>query len=370
MNKKIVKVIMASLVVLALAALPLAMACAEKAPAPATTPAPATSPKPTTPVATPAEKEIIKWRMQNYVPGTVDSYQILGPDFCDLVRVMSNGRLDITPYAAGELVKNTEIMDAVGKGVVECGVGLGAYWSGKIPVAKMVYGLPYTFQNRAELQTFLVKTDFLSIVRRAYADNNVYFVGPAIDNGFTQLSKKPVNSVDDLKEMKLRAPGAVANLLEGLGASMVSLSGTELYTALATGVIDGCTYGGFKTQWQLGNHEVTEYIMWPKIMPVHMPWELLVKADSWNALDDDLKAIVNAAWIQQENVNFANKYTGDIEYLVKMQDYGLKVVTLSDDDQAKMREAAQKVLADTAALDAYCAEATKVMEDFLKSLGR
>jgi len=316
--------------------------------------------------ATASEQKVFKWKLQSFVPAGVDSYRFLGPDLADLVRKMSNGRLDIECYAAGELVKGKEIMDAVSKGVIEAGIGLGSYWSGKIPVAGTEYGLPYSFRNKTEMQTFLLKKGYLEILREAYAKRNIYYVGLAIDNGFALVTKKPINTLEDLKKMKLRATGAGALLLKELGASVVSLAGPELYTALATGVIDGCVYGGFKTLWSVGIHEQTKYIMWPKIMAVHAPWNFLINMKSWNSLPDDLKVIVEAAWMHQEVLNFINKYNSDIEYLKKMQEYGLKVVTLPEAEQAKMREAAEVVWAKIAAKDAYCAKVVKLMRDYLK----
>lgn len=354
MSKTIGRGMMISLVVLLLAAIPLVGACAEEAEIGE--------------VEAPAE--VIKWKLQSYVPATVDSYIIMGPDLAALINEMSNGRLVIECYASGELVQGKEILGAVSRGVVDVGVGIGSYWAGEIPVATLEYGLPYSFTSKTEAQSFLLNQGFIEILREAYAEHNVYYLGLAIDNGFTLLSKDPVNTVADLTKMKLRATGGGGDLLKELGASMVSVSGSELYTALATAVIDGCVYGGFKTQWNLGNHEQTNYIMWPKIMSVHGPWNLLINMDSWNALDDDLKAIVETAWIQQEALNFINKYNGDIEYLAKMQAYGLKVVTLPEAEQAKMVEAAKVVWASIAAEDEYCARAVGLLEDYLKFLGR
>ncbi len=384
MKKKLNWVVIGMLVVLSLLAASCAQPAAPGAPAtqtvtttvtagagaPVTKTVTATATKTVTATPGEAAPKAIKWRMQSYYVSTIEGFKITGEQLCDLIRTMSQGRLDITPYSTGEIVGAKEIMDAVGKGVVECGVGVGPYWSGKIPIANMEYGLPQAFKNKVEMDTFMYKKGLIDLVREAYAEHGVYYVGLGVDNGFALLSTKPVNTVDDLKGMKIRAIGAGGELFKQLGASMVSVVGSEIYTALATGVIDGAIYGGFEAQWKLGNHEVCKYIMMPKVMSVHGPNDFLVNHDAWDALPDDLKVIVDTAWRLAAENFYMWKYGADIEYLAKMKDYGLQVITLSEADQAKMAAAAGPVWDTIAAKDSYCAEAVALMKEYLKELGR
>jgi len=321
-------------------------------------------------VSSTTNAKTIKWRMQSFYPAAVKHGELLGKDFADLVRELSDGELDIQVFSAGEIVKGNEILDAVGRGVVQAGISVGSYWSGEIPLATLEYGLPYSFDNRTELNTYLYEKGFLDLLREVYAKKGCYYVGLAADNGFTLLTKKPIRTVEDLKKMKLRATGATGDLLSELGASMVSLAGTELYTALSTGVVDGCVYGGFETQWRLGNHEVTKYIMMPKIMPVHGPNTFLVNLKAWNELSDKLKKIVTTAWQQRSEPYFRYKYNGDLEYLRKMQEYGLEVIWLPEKEQQKMRTAAQKVWEKVASKDENTKKAVDILKKYLEFLGR
>jgi len=318
-----------------------------------------------------AEQKVIKWRLQSYVASpTIEVYKITSVRFAERVKAMSQGRLLITPFCAGEIVKASEILDAVSKGVLEAGIGVGSYWEGKIRAAKIEYGLPQSFVNKTEMDTYFQERGFMEILRKAYSQYGTHYVGIAIDNGFALLSSKPVRNLDDLKAMKLRATGAGADLLKELGAAMVPVAGPELYTALATKVIDGCVYGGFEAQWKLGNHEVTKYIMWPKIMPVHGPNNFFVNAKAWNSLPDDLKSIVEVAWTKAAEEFYIFKYNADIEYLEKMKAHGLEVVTLSESDQKKMADAALVVWDKASSESEYSAQAVKLMKDYLKFLGR
>lgn len=91
--------------------------------------------------------------------------------------------------------------------------------------------------------------------------------------------------------MKIRAPGAYGKFLRNLGASPVSLAWSEIYTSLATGVIDG-SIGSNMIDHRDGNHvEVAKY-MYPLPIAGAQVLPIVVNRRAWNKLPDDLKAIV------------------------------------------------------------------------------
>ncbi|MFG1489931.1 TRAP transporter substrate-binding protein DctP, partial [Oceanospirillum sp. HFRX-1_2] len=108
------------------------------------------------------------------------------------------------------------------------------------------------------------------------------------------LTKEPINSVEDFKGLKIRAPGAYGKFLRNLGASPVSLAWSEIYTSLATGVIDG-SIGSNMIDHRDGNHvEVAKYmyrlpLAGAQVLPI------VVNRNAWKKLPDDLKAAVRKA---------------------------------------------------------------------------
>ena len=117
MNYKMKRIILSVMLVVALLSLLVVGACKDTTvPTTPTTPTtPATTPAtPTTPTDAPAEAEVFKWKLVYYAPPQ-DVYEHMAVDFCDQLREMSGGRLDITPYPEGAIVPAAEMLGAVEK---------------------------------------------------------------------------------------------------------------------------------------------------------------------------------------------------------------------------------------------------------------
>ena len=94
--------------------------------------------------------------------------------------------------------------------------------------------------------------------------------------------------------MKIRVFGIEAKWYEKMGAVTVLLPGEELYTGLATGVIDGARWGCPSNTIGMGLHEQAPYVIYPASMPA--PGNCyLANPKAWNSLTDDLKAIIDDA---------------------------------------------------------------------------
>src|SRR5690606_17503845 len=80
-----------------------------------------------------AEQQTFNWKMVTSWPKNFPGVGVGAERFATLVDQMSNGRLKIKVYAAGELVPALEVFDAVSRGTAEMGHGAPYYWKGKVP---------------------------------------------------------------------------------------------------------------------------------------------------------------------------------------------------------------------------------------------
>ena len=78
-----------------------------------------------------ARAQSVKWRMVTSWPRRLPGPGMSAERVADRVRALSGGRLDITVYAAGEVVPAFEVLDAVGNGVADIGHTAAFYWQGK-----------------------------------------------------------------------------------------------------------------------------------------------------------------------------------------------------------------------------------------------
>ena len=349
------KILTLSLILLLATSL-VAISCAKPAEAPAPAPAPA--------------PEVFKWRIQTMWPGPAYHQWPSIEAFVDYARRASNGRLDIEIFTPGTVVPTMELFEAVGTGMLEMGHSLPAYEGGKMPVFNIGYGLPYTFDNHNEMSVYYYDLGLLDIMRAEAAKQNVYFLGPTMSHHVTLLTKKPIRKIEDFKGLKLRSTGLVADVMTKAGASCVFLPGAEIYPSLEKGVIDGTHWGAEGAMYSMGFHEVTKYDLTPH-MQRSATLEVFVNMDKWNALPDDLKAILEMALrvfsIIDGNINERNDYVHR-EILVK--EFGFEVTHFPAEDEAKMRQFVLEVLDEYSAKDAAFAKAADIMKDYLRLLGR
>jgi TRAP-type mannitol/chloroaromatic compound transport system substrate-binding protein len=186
--------------------------------------------------------KVFHWKMQSMDVASMVGPSITQKDFCDRIRMMSNGRLDITLFTAGELTPTVEIIDSMEKGMVDIAHTTGAYYTGSIPEACLeTAGLPPlmfdSFRDAIQLYWY---GGLDEIIRQGYAKHGIYYLGSLIwDVPIAFWSKNNMQGIEDLKGYKARSFGYTAKALAKLGAAPVFLPHEEVYTAIAQGVIDG-----------------------------------------------------------------------------------------------------------------------------------
>jgi TRAP-type C4-dicarboxylate transport system substrate-binding protein len=136
------------------------------------------------------------------------------------------------------------------------------------------------------------------------------------------ITKKPINSIADFKGMKIRAPGAYGKFLRNLGASPVSLAWSEIYTSLATGVIDG-SIGSNMIDHRDGNHvEVAKYmyrlpLAGAQVLPI------VVNRNAWKKLPEDLQAVVRKATEKHAEEQLTMSRQWEKEAITEMEGKGM-----------------------------------------------
>ncbi|HSG58626.1 MAG TPA: TRAP transporter substrate-binding protein [Woeseiaceae bacterium] len=204
----------------------------------------------------------------------------------------SNGRLRIKVYGGGELVPAFEVFDAVSRGTVEMGHDASYYHKGKIPAAQFFATIPFGL-NCLELNAWLYYGGGLELWRELYAPFKL--VPFPCGNTGTQMGgwfNKQINSVEDLKGLKMRIPGLGGEVLQRAGGTPVTLPGAEIFTSLQTGAIDATEWVGPYNDVAFGLQKAAKYYYYPGWHEPGPALETIINADAWASLPPDLQAIV------------------------------------------------------------------------------
>ncbi len=296
-----------------------------------------------------------------------DTKRTMAP-FADAVSALSEGQIEIKLFGVGAIVPMQDVLNAVGARALDMALIAEGYWHKLIPVSE-VAGLPFAFRDNAEAQQFMFRRGFGEMLKEGYAKHNVYHI-PYETYPVGIMTKKPIVTAEDFKGMKIRAYGVMAEWLNALGTSTTYIPGGELYTALATGVVDGAHWGDAGPMYIMKFHEVLKNYMMPE--PIVGAWNnLIINMDLWKSLTPvQQKIIETAAMGLGDFSSTVNTRVLSKTSLNKMiSDWGVKVNTVNDAEVEKMMKAATEVWDKVAKKDPMNAKAIAMQNDFLKELG-
>ncbi len=304
------------------------------------------------------------------VPPTVDIQ--LG-HFIKTVKDLSQGRINLKLAYAGTVVPAMKMFEGVHQGALDMAYNPGTYQLGQVPVCDAFQGWPLTLENKAEIDYFLYQLKAIDINRRAYADGgwNVELIGFAGYYPYGHLiSTKPIRTNKDLKGLKYRLFGADGEIKRALGGAITIMPGSEIYTALASGVVDAITFTGVTQMYAMGLHEVAKYLIMPATNPCIIP-EYIINKKRWNELPNDLKNVLTAAVnIQASFDNMQYHANWEPDFTNKMIKAGVTVINLPQKDIEEQRKISLSVLDEKAKKDKYIAEYRDKLVAYLKFLGR
>jgi TRAP-type mannitol/chloroaromatic compound transport system substrate-binding protein len=315
------------------------------------------------------QAEVIQWKMVTTWPKNLPGLGHTPEVFADMVEQMSAGRLRVRVYGAGEVVPAFEVFDAVSGGVAEMGHGASYYWKGKIPATVFYTAVPFGMTAQ-EMNGWLHYGGGLELWEEVYAPFGV--VPLAGGNSGVQMAgwfNREVNSLQDLRGLRMRIPGLAGEVFSAAGGEAVRIPGGEVYTALQTGVIDAVEWVGPYNDLALGLHEIAEYYYYPGWHEPGSTLELIVNAEAFSRLPDDLKAIVRYA-ARAANQDMLDEFTARNNRALRelIDTHSVKLRRLPDDVLQALYVGSKKAMADLVASDPMAAKVQVSYEAFLQNV--
>lgn len=254
------------------------------------------------------QEPLYRWRMVTSWPRGFPGLGTAPERFARNVAQMSNGRIQIRVYGAGELVPAMGVFDAVSLGTVEMGHSGAYYWRGKVPASQFFTTLPFGMTAQ-EMNAWLYYGGGMQLWRELYEPFDL--VPLAAGNTGVQMFgwfNRPIESAADLRRLRVRLPGMAGEVLTRAGGTAVNLPGGELYTSLQTGVVDAVEWVGPYNDMALGLHEVARYYYYPGWHEPGSTLELIINRRVFEQLPPDLRAIVEIA-AREANQDMLDEYT-------------------------------------------------------------
>ena len=290
--------------------------------------------------------------------------------YATIVREMTGGQIDITVYADGQIVPGDELSDAVATRIVDMGHAHPDYYGDIIPEG-MLESAPYLWKNLDEEMAVIFEYGIGEIYKEAIEERFGYHViGFQPDDCGALVFTKEINSLTDMKGNVIQVLEPTASILAKLaGSSSIYLSPDDIYSALATGVLDGAEYGGAKAMLDMGLHNVAKYLVLPRHQVAYFPF-YFINLELWNELSPDLQAVLTEA-VKANGLYMRSFYAEEEANAIKiMRNAGVKICYLPDEDvEAIFQETIRWLKEDYASISPRCKRAANICLEALEDFG-
>jgi len=313
-------------------------------------------------------------KIQSAYPRSDPSMELL-KDFAATAKKMSEGRIRIQVFADPELVPAEQLFEATQKGTLDMLHAVAAMWGGIMPIGEVEFGLPYAYNLPGEPDIFTAgkqirdlfyNTGYVELLREEYAKQGLYWLDVHSYGPIFTMATQKIRTCDDMQGLKFRVEGSWADYYNALGARGTYISGMEAYMGLKLGTIDA-------SQWDvsaitgLNWHEVAPYWLMGGQNDV-VVGHILFNMKSWDALPDDLKAVMTAAAEDYFN-KLLKIYVGELKKVDDLVKAGKVIKSeINTACDRKHEEAALELWDKIGQRDPAAAKAINIIKDWRKTL--
>jgi len=232
--------------------------------------------------------EVIKIKFANYMPIMHTNTIVMGK-FCEEVNKKLAGKVEITQYPAGTLLKAPQMAAGVASGVADMGLAHCSYSRGRFPVMELTE-LPLGASSSFILTHVI--NDFYDKFKPKEWDAYHPLIFSASTPSTIQTLKKPVKTLEDLKGMKIRGTGRSGDVVKALGATTTPIEMMDMYESLKRGVIDG----------NMGPYEQLKSFRTGEVLKYHsVAWQagsgytfyVIFNKNKWNSLPKEAQKVID-----------------------------------------------------------------------------
>ncbi|WP_211665476.1 TRAP transporter substrate-binding protein [Leucothrix arctica] len=309
----------------------------------------------------------IKWRLAETWPAGLPIYSEGSHEFAEEVKKMSNGRLIISIDSANKHKAPFGVFDFVKTGQYEMGHSASYYWKGKDINTLFFTTMPFGMIT-SERFAWYYYGGGAELAKKVYGEYGItQYPG---GNGGNQMGgwfKKEINSLDDIKSLKMRIPGFAGEVMSKVGGTVVNIPPGELYTALERNTIDALEWVGPAMDLRMGFHKIAPfyYTGW------HEPGsglQYMVNDKAFDKLPADLQEIVKSA-MKNSAFNISNKMTNahaENWDLIKKEYPGIKIKTFPPEVMSALKEANKELISDLEEKGGLTAEIVESQREYMR----
>ena len=268
----------------------------------------------------------------------------------DRITAASGGALTVNLFAAGERMGGFDVFDAVSSGDVQMAHTASFFWTGKVGASAAYFTtVPFGMTSEPYLG-WLHYGGGQALWERLYTPFGIV-PRMAGNSGMTMGGwfKDPIEGLEDLAGLKIRAGGLGGQVYARLGASVVALPPSQLFENLNSGAIDAVEFLGPFSDLSLGFYQAASNYYHPGFNKPNGPAEALINAEAFAALPSDLQQVVEDACLAESAMGTAEAWANNAAKLSELEDLGVNLRSFPEDVMELAEIAADEVMKEAAA---------------------
>lgn len=289
--------------------------------------------------------------------------------FQDMVNAMDE-TIKVKLYEPGKLMPAFEIHDAVSTGKVNAGYSISGYIQGKVPAASLFAALP--FGPTAEVfASWFREGNGGKLYQEMYEKNGydikVFPVAPYAAETAGWF-RKPIESAEDFKGLKIRFFGLGGKAMAKLGASVALLPGAEIFPALEKGALDATEFSMPIVDKKLGFYKIAKYNYFPGWHQPSSTFELLINKKTWDSMSPRQQKVIQAA-VEATSFHILTKSVAvQGKVMIENEKNGVHNMTFKPEVLSAIEKAWNEVAAEESAKDPFFKQVLEDQQQYFKEV--
>lgn len=284
------------------------------------------------------DKQVLNWNVFGPKRAVTASIEAMA----DLFNEKGKGVVEIKIAYGSALGPEKQTPEGIKSGGYEGGQMCAGYYPNKFPLLAGLE-LPFLMPRELEKRVEVEKAVFAhpEIVKEMEKRWNIKYFAPTFLPAYEFMGNKRIETVDDLKGVKMRISGLNAVALQKFGAVPTVVTAPELYTALERGTIDSF---GFPYAYSFGAyrlHEVSKYATEGMGLSGFMCWQG-ISTIAWNKLPDNLKGLLKEGQEKGTKALLKAYKEADAKWIPIFKEK-LEVVPFAPEQRAKLEAGASEI---------------------------
>lgn len=314
------------------------------------------------------KSNVVNWHIQSQASESSTDYKELVKMTANIAK-MSAGRFIIKAHPGGEITGGPDIFNAVKTGKVQMGSGWPNWWSGQHPAWAVMNSGPFDFMNIDASLMYFIAGEGTKLANELSNPQGIIWRAawwPGMEFGL--LSKKPITGIKDLNKMNVRiGPGLPSEVLAAVtGAHALPLVPNEIKSSLESNALDAVEWTTVSGAWNLGLNDIATHAIVPAIWQPSVLADFIINQDAYNALPEDLKAILETAIKSYTLTTTAIAKVQDFKALEAFKENGTTIKKWSKQDINKWRIVSEEILNNYKEKDTFTKRLIESKQNFKK----